>query len=92
MEHSCRLQMKPQNIIEIQGGEPCGVPLVTETALAGNCPRASWAIENSLRHLGAREDGLCVPCISDPVSTLQLSRWIKASLTGNPGRVLKSLV
>lgn len=92
MKHSCRLQMKPQNITEIQGEDPYGMPLATETALAGNCPRDSRAIEDSLCHLGACEDGLCVPSVSDPASALQLSTWIKASPPGGPEKVLKSLV
>lgn len=74
MKHSCHLQMKPQNITEIQGEDPYGMPLATETALAGNCPRASQAIGDSLCHLGVCEDSLCVLCVLDPASALQLSR------------------
>lgn len=51
-----------------------------------------WAIEDNLCHSGAHEGVISVLCMSDPVIALQLSRWIKPSPPGSPGKVLKSLV
>lgn len=68
------------------------MPLAIETALTGDCPRASRALEDNLYHAGACEGGISVLCLAVTVIALQLSGWIKPSPPRGPGKVLKSLV
>lgn len=58
MKHSCCLQIHPEILLKYRERCADGMPLATETALTGDCPRASHAIEDNLCHLGAHEGGV----------------------------------
>lgn len=92
MKHSCCLQIHPEIVLKYWERCAYGVPLATETALTGDCPRASWALEDNLCHTGACEGGISVLCLSVTVIALQLGGWVKPSPPRGPGKVLKSLV